>query len=330
MTALRQRLKSDSSVLQRMLALTMAILCVAGVVGMAFIGDEVDDDHEILATAGSSDADDPRFSEEFSEEFGEFDEEESDEGSSGEASDSVEISPDGGVDGQAPSLSAGGAPGSVGATGPAGPAPADPGQPTSPTAGTYTYDINEDGDDEVAHVKVERTGGPPNDTRIQTVDDYQEDRRVFSWRTDGMYWLEIGGADPSEPTCQWEPDILLMKFPVRVGSSWPFDSRCRISDPDFGDIDLHVSGTIKVSGTERVIVGGEPIDTYVVQTDVVTEFSATFEDEPVSSTSEIREISNFAPRIGLDVKSVETSRETSDGEVEESRLERKLRSPRPT
>jgi hypothetical protein len=220
---------------------------------------------------------------------------------------------------------AGGASGNLGA-------PGDPGQPVKAKAGTYRYHVStksSQGDNEEdAPLKVEDLAAGPNGPRQRhTLTTKQGDQvDEMSWRSGGVYLdRETFNIAGTATDCDWNPDILTLAEPVAVGRAWTSKSHCSATahTRDYGDfpLDLNITLTGKVSGTERVQVGTDLVDVWVV--------TGTIDIKGTSSGSEVLNekgtyISKFAPKAGLEVARHDdlqiTSPQGNDHAVSDRRL----------
>jgi hypothetical protein len=94
-----------------------------------------------------------------------------------------------------------------------------------------------------------------------------------SWRADGMYVTSEsteaegqgeGGGGGFSGKCDWQPDIRQLAFPLKVGASWSWDSKCEAKS-DKGEYRRRSQGTAKVTGTRVASVGGRDVAVFVIE-----------------------------------------------------------------
>jgi hypothetical protein len=186
-------------------------------------------------------------------------------------------------------------------------APGDPGQPAVTKAGTYRYHVSikssEGNDEEDTDYRVEDLArGPDGPRQLHTLRTQQgAQTSEMSWRAAGVYIdrqaFNFGGGTTD---CDWDPDILALVEPMAVGKTWTAKSHCSTTaHTQIGDVplDLDITLTGKVTGTERVLVGGEPVDVWVI--------AGTINIHGTSSGSEVLTekgtyTTKLAPKVGLE------------------------------
>jgi hypothetical protein len=175
-------------------------------------------------------------------------------------------------------------------------------------AGTYRYHVgvkSPDGDDEedttfkVEDLAAAASGARQRNTLATSQGDQVTD---VSWRAAGLYFdrqtFNVAGGTTE---CDWNPDVLAVMAPLALNRTWSGKGHCStVAHTQFGAIplELDVAITGKVVGAERVLVGTEPVDVWVV--------TGTLEVKGNSSGAEaIHEkgtyTSKLAGRLGLEV-----------------------------
>lgn len=131
---------------------------------------------------------------------------------------------------------------------PEGPSP----DATPPKVGVYTYEETTNGETEDTTLRIADAGSGRQEE--ETDDGTAE----VQWRDEGKYILtaEFGGFE-----CDFEPDILEIKLPLKKGSSWSFDGKCE----PFQGIVVKFKGSSKVTGTEKRTVGDTRVETWVIE-----------------------------------------------------------------
>ena len=181
---------------------------------------------------------------------------------------------------------------------------------TPPTAGNYPYRLTTDGPDgrserETTTVvsDVARNAGEVLQ-RIKLETDQGVLDNDIAWRSDSVLVLktviEIGGQ---RLDCDWNPDLLQAALPMAVGKAWRSDSSCTTTA--FGQqMTIRSSGSASVVRSERVSVGGETVDTWVIEGTARNEVKG----QTVNQVVDTKSTTWFAPAIGMVVREVGTSR----------------------
>lgn len=176
--------------------------------------------------------------------------------------------------------------------------PQDPGPTSPPRAGVYRYRITgEDGnsaesdttirdlrrDDGEVVQEVEGGGGgfQSVDTYVWTADQVVVASSVYSFGDD-------------EADCDWEPDVVYAKLPLKKFATWESTSKCAISGFGPTPIVVNREQTGTVTGLERRRVAGEVLDLWVIDADV--EIDATGFRIDAQTTNW------FSPKYGLIVR----------------------------
>lgn len=208
--------------------------------------------------------------------------------------------------------------------------------PTQP--GTYTYRTKMDGQasfgtfttqlkgDDENDTTIERIPGPAGEVRDRVKQETSGSSSGFSfsgqsnreraWRDDGLYTTAEAGSGGSqgeggeggqdfEMSCDWEPDMKELGFPLRRGAEWKWDSTCESKSDDF-DMKQRNQGNARVTGTQTATVGGREVAVFVIQRRTVTdgEFSGRSGGQQYqgSSHTEDDSVILFAPSVALVVK----------------------------
>jgi len=199
----------------------------------------------------------------------------------------------------------------------AGAANPGPARPTAP--GTYTYRVTEhtesgDSNSTVTELVSAQPGGP-GDVRRRVRDSSDSGNRPTvtedeSWWPDAMLLVDQSFTFGNQSaSCQWSPPIETLALPLGLGHRWAFAGSCAFSV--YGQqVTLKMSGTAAVNGKERVRVGPNTVDVWVIGTtaDIVFQ-SAT--GQPYGTVHEVA-TSRFAPPQGL-IVTVTTQNSASGG-----------------
>lgn len=151
--------------------------------------------------------------------------------------------------------------------------------------GPYTTQVKEDRESSVVFEAAGSAGAETRDRKRETGSAESggfgasasgtEER---SWRADGMYVTSEaaetkdqdqgggggGGGGGLNGQCDWQPDIRQLAFPLKVGSSWTWDSKCESKSED-GEYRRRSQGTAKVTGTRTASVGGRDVAVFVIE-----------------------------------------------------------------
>ena len=92
--------------------------------------------------------------------------------------------------------------------------------------------------------------------------DGTAERVVRMWRKDGLYEDEtVRVVDGRESVCDWQPDFLLVKFPVVKNSRWSTEVSCR----DAGGFVLERIIESRVAGSSTVKVEGKSVRVWTIE-----------------------------------------------------------------
>ncbi|MGI8792681.1 MAG: hypothetical protein ACR2H3_05830 [Acidimicrobiales bacterium] len=213
------------------------------------------------------------------------------------------------------------------------PASADPGPSQPPKVGTYNYETTVDGKAGPSTLKVEAKAGGPGETRqFQTIKgESNELKNEVVFKADGLFLAASSGSSGGglAGDCDWEPDLLVLKLPLSVGSSWSADSGCSGQSP-YGPYTLkaHFEGT--VTGTARVTVGGQGVDVWLIDGKQRIDITATYQAQEFQAVQEATTKTSYAPKQGLTVKEESTSTSTSPQGSRTQKTVRQLKSLTPS
>lgn len=175
---------------------------------------------------------------------------------------------------------------------------AKPGEARQPKAGVYRYLVAVEDDEDIAKVEIRS----PSPGRFDLTDHDLEQTDHVAWSAGGVTIL----STESDGTCDWQPDITALRFPMSVGSQWSADSRCRTTSED-GTSEIHVTATWRVARAERVEVDHVPVDVWVVEEQATIDIIGTYDGEQHNLRQDERATSRFSPQHGLNV-SVDVTR----------------------
>ncbi|MHB8664272.1 MAG: hypothetical protein ACYDH6_16450 [Acidimicrobiales bacterium] len=191
------------------------------------------------------------------------------------------------------------------AAGPVG----DPGQPTATTPGTYmfSYTYSGRGSDpptsgDLAE-KVTTTASAAGVTRQSVVDNGPDANaarnRTVEWRPSGLYEIqEVLNFNGQSATCTWTPPVLEAPVGLAIGKTWTLTGSCQMSL--YGQpVSLHLSGSAKVTGKQRVMVGRDAVNVWLTS----ASYTATATN-PAFGTFTIHSdtVDKLAARLGLTVE----------------------------
>ena len=225
---------------------------------------------------------------------------------------------------EAPTTAAAGGPGTTARSATGGPAttvttaaplPAvsgpvgDPGQPTAPTPGTYhyTYTYSGNGSEQPTSGSLTKkitttasSGGVTRQTEVDNGPDSRATRNVTDeWRPSGFFEIrEVINFNGQTATCTWSPPVEETPSGLAIGRAWTLEGSCQFTV--FGQqVNLHLTGTGKVTGKERVSVGGVSVNVW----DVTSNYDATASNAGFGTfTIKFAGKERFAAGLGLIVE----------------------------
>lgn len=141
--------------------------------------------------------------------------------------------------------------------------------------------------------EAREVGGETHQEHLDIDEEYGASSEEYVWRAEGVFLHAVGdGSGDTATRCDYEPDVLAYPAPLTVGREWAVDSSCRyeIEGEVFTD---HLQGTARVARTDRLVVGGEEVEVYVIES------RGQLRD---GGTLEFEETEFFAPSVGLTVR----------------------------
>lgn len=176
-----------------------------------------------------------------------------------------------------------------------------------PTEGHYLYHVKtgfEGSDAKERDQTFEvRNAAPTAGEEARQFVEFLGGRAEVSWRNDGLYLLAVDGA---AFRCDFEPDVLSLKFPLTAGSTWSSESSCDFEANGQKGKVTRVEN-VTVVGTEIVAVDGVKVQTFVIKR--TGKSTVTFGVQSYAEESEGTE--NFSRKYGLMIKSSSKSTSTS-------------------
>ncbi|MEX0875758.1 MAG: hypothetical protein WD646_00805 [Actinomycetota bacterium] len=155
-----------------------------------------------------------------------------------------------------------------------------------PRAGVYTYKETGDGRFTRSSRRISDNGpGKQREGQGDIVTD-------VNWKATGKYIAKLTFGNIE---CNFEPDILEIKLPLAAGSAWDIDGDCDIAP----GVSMEFSGTSRVTGTERLSIGGTLVDTWKLRSSARITVNAGGDTSEQHITSD----DHFAPAAGLYVRS---------------------------
>lgn len=162
-------------------------------------------------------------------------------------------------------------------------------------------------------VPTTRPGAPTGDTiatvatSSRSVDETRQsitfedpegtaERVVRMWRKDGLYEDEtVRIVDGRENVCDWQPDVLLVKFPVTRGARWTVEVSCR----DAAGIVVERVVDSRVTGSSNVKVQGQSVRVWTIDR---TEKRRLLQSGRLLATQDVTTKELFAPGEGMFVR----------------------------
>ena len=171
---------------------------------------------------------------------------------------------------------------------------------TAPAPGTYRYrertvitGVSEGPEDDGGRERelVIRDAGEGRRAIHESKDG---DAQIHLYRDGGVFFAELQG----QGGCDWHPDVLLLGR-LEIGASWRSSGSCTsVRDGRSLTLSAEVSG--KVLRREKLRVGGDQVDAFVVERSVRTSFEGADGTPRVATATEVL---HFDPERGLDLKS---------------------------
>ena len=204
--------------------------------------------------------------------------------------------------------------------------PGDPGaSPRMPTAGVYRWiirssDVYADGEtdryEDLHRIEVRALKGQ----RVEFFNDEYDEVAVHTWRSNGIYLERTHSSEENSDSCDWDPDILEVQTPLRIGASWTASGRCSFKS-EGESITMTQSVRSKVVRAERLTIDDEPVDVWVIEREGTERFEGAMEGDSYKSERVERGTVRFSPALGLVVSSSmrieETQSSSFEGEDEE-------------
>lgn len=205
-------------------------------------------------------------------------------------------------------------------TAPAPVAPVHTGVPRQPRPGRYEYTETDSNGTKISTLGITSRGdGKQTESQDQgnAIDE-------VVWRADGKIELATTfGFSSGSFRCDWNPDFVEYRFPVRQGASWSVQTSCHPSPQS----SITLTGLSRVTGRHRVTVGRQSVDAWIIVTDAIIKFNGT----GASFSEAIRDEDHFAPAYGITVHEVATTTDTDpSGQQTHDKTVRDLNSLVPT
>lgn len=216
------------------------------------------------------------------------------------------------------------------------PSPTRPGQYTyktksdaNATAGTFTTQINDERDVNVRYESVPPANGEQRD-REKTESSGSSGGFNFSgnsdreraWRSNGVFTTSESGGGSSDGgeeisgSCDWDPDVQDLAFPLRDGASWTWDSKCDMRSENMSGTQTW-RGEARVTGVETASVGGREVRVLVIErrSEKVSDVTYRQEGRESKGRSTFQETTRqlFAPSVSLTVRSDTDFKGTFEG-----------------
>ena len=134
--------------------------------------------------------------------------------------------------------------------------------------------------------------------------------RERSWRGDGMYITSesgggSGGGESFDSSCDWQPDVKELAFPLKQGAAWTWDSTCESRSENF-DSKQSWRGEARVTGVQTASVGGREVRVLVIErkSERVVDFTMRREGRETKGKSTFQETTRqlYAPSLALTVR----------------------------
>lgn len=189
-------------------------------------------------------------------------------------------------------------------TQPPGPMPAV--QPPAP--GNYRYRVTAGDESREFVAELVSLGSEAGGTayELTTEGERGELKQHLLWRNDGVTLRRTSGTGADGGGggggCDWEPDVRQYAFPLSEGAAWTGEGSCTLTS-ERGSVTIKQSVNAKVTGRERLTIGGEQVDAWIIEGVDTT----TIGSGARSAKRESRYREWFSPAHGLMVKRIATT-----------------------
>ena len=207
-----------------------------------------------------------------------------------------------------------------------------PERPTPPRPGAYTYRSKFDGqasagtfttqvnDEDEATLRYE--SAPPVDGETRDHEKAESSGssggfdfsgnadRERAWRSNGMFITADsggggGGGESFSASCDWQPDVQELAFPLKQGAAWTWNSTCESRSENF-DSNQSWRGEARVTGVQTASVGGREVRVLVIErkSERVIEFTMRRDGRETKGKSTIQETTRqlYAPSVALTIR----------------------------
>ena len=134
--------------------------------------------------------------------------------------------------------------------------------------------------------------------------------RERAWRGNGMFITTEnsgggGGGESVQSSCDWEPDVQELAFPLKQGTTWSWNSSCESKSENF-DSKQTWRGQARVTGVQTASVGGREVRVVVIErkSERVVEFTMRRDGRETKGKSTFQETTRqlFASSVALTVR----------------------------
>lgn len=186
------------------------------------------------------------------------------------------------------------------------------------SAGTFTTQVTDEGDSTFRYESAPAVNGETRD-REKTESSGSSGGFDFSgnadreraWRPNGMFITSESGGGGGEggesfnASCDWEPDVQDLAFPLKQGAVWTWNSSCESRSENF-DSNQTWRGEARVTGVQTASVGGREVRVLVIErkSERVVDFTMRRDGRENKGKSTIQETTRqlFAPSVALTVR----------------------------
>jgi hypothetical protein len=176
--------------------------------------------------------------------------------------------------------------------------------------GTYSYAVSGSATGSDTVLVSNRPSGSAVDQHATLTDHGDKVTSEYTWSSASALLIDVqtqsaqGSAD-----CRLSTPIIVEQFPLSTGASWHSDATCAVSQGAVSGT-IHWTETDSVSGTTAVTVDGVAVACWTItrQITVVLQGSGP---SPQSQTSNITQVDDYAPDLGLPARTTVTSKGSS-------------------
>lgn len=186
------------------------------------------------------------------------------------------------------------------------------------SAGTFTTQVDDEGEMTLRYESAPAENGEPRDREKTEASRSSGGFNVSgnadrqrAWRGNGMFITAEsgagsgGGGESISSSCNWEPDVQELAFPLRQGARWSWNSSCESKSENFDNKETW-RGEARVTGVQTASVGGREVRVLVIeqQSERVSEYTMRRDGRESKGRNTFQETTKklYAPSVALTVR----------------------------